>query len=192
MINKLLCNVVLSSQVNPPFDGNIVLGMNSACLHYYEGVSIDEECSPQHLYLTSSELINDNDWCYIEDKDLVAQCDDWDAFKKGNPNAIAKRIEASTDNVLNLPTIPNWFIKDYINEYNFENKIEQVYLEVIKPSLKEAIIHLIKDYWNKEEVINVLASYIQEQNNSEHDHANPIDHEEAVEIANNWLKERKY
>ncbi len=93
------------------------------------------------LYICSNEEIKQGDWFYtsFEGKDYVHQCSgspdrrpDRLLSQNGNyqfTKSNCKKIIASTDKSLGLPSIPQSFIQLYIDKYNKGEKLEKCMVE---------------------------------------------------------------
>jgi len=160
----------------------------------------------QHLYILSDEEIKEGDWSIdilnnIVEKTNKATVDMLNSGMLHNGNS---KIIATTDLSLKLPKIPQHFIDKYIIEYNKDNKIEEVMigynqygaeigtqyltmsdeeLNPIKISNNNNIsIKLIKDSWNRKEVLKLLHSAWLKGSLQ---HANPLDKQSYT----NFIKE---
>jgi hypothetical protein len=169
-VNGQLC---LNNSYLPNLTQPLVIGYDSPHL------------TPQHLYILSDDEINDGDWIFVDYYHRTESYKDkgiW-RFKKpscpmpywGNTR-FAKKIIATTDPFLNLPSPSQSFIDKYVEEYNKGNKIEYVMVEYdlirhttpigtcyeeqdfLKVNSKDNTITIrkIKDSWNRDEVITLL------------------------------------
>ncbi len=82
---------------------------------------IKDCCSPQHLYFTSNEEIKEGDWCIGEGVALPFKAIPTIRYHQW------KKIVASTDPSLGLPSIPESFIQQYVA---VNGKINSVMLEM--------------------------------------------------------------
>lgn len=70
------------------------------------------------LYITSNEDIKEGDTYINEEGRLI--------LHRNKLNPKGKKIIATTDLSLELPSIPQWFIKHFVAEYNKGNVIDKV------------------------------------------------------------------
>lgn len=129
-----------------------------------------------NLYITSDDEIKDGDWIYNFETEEIIQC-----IGKGSLRNW-KKILASTDKSLNLPSPSEQFIQKYIESYNKGNVITEVTVEY-EEYMKQGIfnkgddthyfdvkinpdntinIKLIKDNYSREEVIILLQNVIKD------------------------------
>jgi len=118
-------------------------------LHLEDGSSIALK-EYKHIYITSEEVVNSNDWAYnVLSKTVVQFTEDFIAYyapMKDFPMGNYKKIVASTDDLLKFlgksthgtstsdvyskfPKIPTRFIERYVREYNKGNIITVVLVE---------------------------------------------------------------
>lgn len=132
---------------------------------YYNQANFNDidETIYKHLYLTSNKEIKKNDY-FICNKTIMQAVRNYDKSE----NLEINKIEATTDKSLELPLIPESFIKKYIEKQGQVNEImieiEEFGGQIINNELKSitttiktrndntVIIHKIKDSWNKEEL----------------------------------------
>lgn len=118
-----------------------------------------------HLYFTSEEIPKKGDWMLAIDGqvDKCEESTDWRAYGW-------KRIIASTDISLGLPTPDKEFIDAYCKEEGIDevlieyeylpgNRLKDDQLEIKVNENKEIIIYRIKTSWTTEELIEKLKSY---------------------------------
>jgi len=102
-----------------------------------------ELINPQHLYILSDEEIKKGDWVVAPHNGtkLVTTIKEITktgfavhgiviGFDAGCQLTSCKKIIASTDKTLSLPGIPQPYIEYYIEEYNKDNVIEEIELEI--------------------------------------------------------------
>jgi len=178
------------------------------------------EC--QYLYVLSDDEIKEGDWFinrqyFIEVND-EPEYDIWQCDDKTILDVDCKKVIASTDpsliikgeypynaNIdLNLPSLPQSFVEEYVSKYNKGNKIEDImvkYEEMVNVSLKndeELIKHgdsflelklnpdntinikRVKDSWTRSEVIGLIKEY----RNS----LIPVGDDE-INFTNKWIEE---
>lgn len=144
---------------------------------------------PQHLYITSSEEIKENDWVTYKNKEIYQNRCGVLGSLLGSKDFIKKycrKIIATTDETLHLtfnngktnlkfvlPKPSDSFISKYIEEYNKGNQITDVLVEykwnggragdyemIPKIDSNNTItIKKVKDSYSREEVINLLYKY---------------------------------
>ena len=131
------------SKVNR-FQKYLTLGKLSNELRYDIPFWIDNSIEIQHLYFVSEREIEVGDW-FLSDGRLsksfppmynVEKCIDIDnewiygninGKDLGNNPNFSLKIEATTDPSLNLPLIPQSFIKEYVEE---QGEIDEVMIEI--------------------------------------------------------------
>lgn len=141
----------------------------------------------QHLYILSDEKINKYDWMINTNieygcKGLPVQAANSDLVNAGGCYKIIAttnifKISFDFSLLINvtksladlLPSISQSFIDHYVSEYNKENKIEEVMVEYVEMAISGIVpvikddntinIKLIKDSWNREEVIHLILKY---------------------------------
>lgn len=131
----------------------------------------------QHLYIITDDKINEGNWYYSFGKTSeysIHKCDSKRLVNISN-NYNCKKIIASTDPSLNLPSPSQSFITKYITEWNKGNKIENVLIECYSTHeteyekfltykvAKDNTITIIKskDNWSREELpISILQDMI--------------------------------
>jgi len=92
------------------------------------------DCQYYELYILSNDEIKEGDWMYKDNKNYIIEIKQNTSgfiYKKGDFSWTGNmgKIIASTDNSLELPSIPESFIKAYIKAYNEDNPITEVQLE---------------------------------------------------------------
>ena len=94
------------------------------------------EYKPQHLYLTSDELIKEGDWSYCSIPNctrerIIKVTDDWnlDSLNRFRKEGYESKIIATTNPECNLPTIPDSFLQKYVAA---NGNIDSVKLEMEK------------------------------------------------------------
>lgn len=150
------------------------------------------KCNKQHLYITSDEKIKEEDWFIILDgTSSIHQCKsvslEYIDFKDVNgfcsKPSVCKKIIATTEKSLNLPKIPQFFIENFVKEYNtgnvikevsvkYETKLERVFSHSgnriqeksdpflkVNPKDNTITIRKVKDSFSKEEVIELLRNF---------------------------------
>ena len=137
-----------------------------------------------NIYIISDEEIKGDDWIYRYEDKKVFQSKSY--FSEGNPlkKGLITKIIATTDTSLNLPQIPQQFIQQYIEEYNKDNQITEVLVEVEEYEFKQTEwfqeapythkykewrlkldsqnqinICKQKDSWSREEVIDLISDW---------------------------------
>jgi hypothetical protein len=110
--------------MNPEVESKIGLYGNK--LYYSEFGSKTDDWKNQHLYIISDTNAKDGSWM-IRDFD--------NAIIKDNINSDNRKGEkffdilATTDSRLGLPSIPSWFIEQYVTYYNIDKDILDVEIE---------------------------------------------------------------
>lgn len=157
----------------------------------------------QHLYFLSDEKIEEGNWFIdLRDKESELYYEDLyvasDTLGVELANKLGKKVIASTDSSLGLPKPSNSFIEKYIKLFNENKQIQWVNVEYERDyktssysdqhqewfdKLKvdksnEITIKPIKDSWNREEVIELLAKYAAPQY---------FKIEEEIKAAKDWL-----
>jgi hypothetical protein len=177
------------------------LAISYSKLHKYGEYStmISSEFVFKHLYVTSKDEIKKGDWVLydvsaydnpsyelyflgkIRDTSEVGQANCHYIIEKNKSYGArcawhcedCKKVIATTDASLNLPTIKQSFIDKYITQYNAGNSINNVlveyYEEIHNPkydiwipklnSNNEITIKKAKNCWNEEEIIALLEKY---------------------------------
>jgi hypothetical protein len=149
------CNVVILST-----DKTSKLGLHSdkkLNLHDSELTKNLPHYQPQHLYILSNDEIKEGNWVIALDTNIVFKCNAYEAEKpiKQFKN-LYKKIIATTDSSLEipdrngapqydpygLPQIPKSFIEYFISEYNKDNVISKVLVEV-EHSSKNSTVNLL-------------------------------------------------
>jgi len=125
MSNNKQCKVVMLP-TNNNYKGILIKDDDSNLLGFnkeYGLSSILKSYTPQHIYFTSEDAIEQGDW-YIQPEGLrkSAAKTDTCAFPKDS-----YKVVASTDSSLGLPMIPESFIRDYVE---LSGAITEVYLGV--------------------------------------------------------------
>lgn len=136
---------------------------NSLIADYYKS---------QHLYITSDKEIKEGDWCIQNDNYLCKITCNQDRTQQG-----LKKIIATTDKSLGLPTVSDGFIKKFIERYNAGNPITEVMVEYeeypittygmsdgepetdtrLKVDKDNCItIKAVKESWTREEVSTII------------------------------------
>lgn len=185
--------VMLPTNENTFNRGDIVLHTNDNTLFQ---ATLSCTCydieKPQHLYITSNEEIKEGDYAYHKilgiGRIVILYGEECFQTIKLHPNDGSvttpwkrnipdiKKIIATTDKSLNLPLIPQSFIEKYIEEYNKDNTITEVLVEVEPDynqlgesiwelklnSQNEITIKQQKDSYTREEVIYILSKYADE------------------------------
>ena len=99
---------------------------------------------PQHLYIISDEQPKDGDWCYDKHNNCLVSPKDLEKTNSLDIKDYFMKIVATTDkslgitdhkispvpNFVDMPQLPESFIKDYIKDYNEGKPITVVYLEM--------------------------------------------------------------
>ena len=124
------------------------------------------------------------------------------AISNGGEPLTDKKIIASTNELLNLPSPSNSFIEKYIEEYNKGQAIEDVMIKMntigcadsfltlypngikINPKYNTITIRRIKDSWNREDIKELLFEYTKYCNNI-------FDSKSAVSVGDftKWINE---
>lgn len=177
---KLKRNVVILSTNEK---SKLVLAYNNklAINHTY-GLAKFDDATYQHLYITSDEEIKEGDWCYKQDVQgkvfkWVSTSNTW--YKD------AKKIIASTDKSLGLPSPSDGFVVKFITRYNDGNPITEVMVEYeeigrmksggIETSISQQLkvdknncitITAVKESWTREEVIAIHKANCERLTNS--------------------------
>lgn len=128
-----------------------------------------DEATSQHLYILSNKKIKEGDWGY----------DAFHGIFKVTDNALksTKKIIATTDKTLNLPSPTQDFIEKYIKSYNEGNEITDVLVEYEKhygssnfehdnyyaPKINQdntITILQAKESWSREELYSIMQQYV--------------------------------
>jgi len=169
-------------------DANI--GQNNWYLPNSQQLVIDNKLS--HLYILSDDNLIEGDWCYNissqtmfkADKELIELINDPDVTLTTNKKIIAttdKSLLTEIDcpdciegcevfHAICLPSIPEYFIKYYIEQYNLGNVIQEVHVlcdefnnvEIFSGSTDEIIININisnKNYFQFEAALQVEKVY---------------------------------
>jgi hypothetical protein len=116
--DKLKCKVILL-----PTKGASQIGLfKSGTLLYYKGYTRKEETS-QHLYFVSDREIKEGDWTMNKQYKEVEHI----TVDIHTSTCGCKKIEATTDALLNLPLIPQSFIAKFVEE---QGNIKEVLLDL--------------------------------------------------------------
>lgn len=131
-------------------------------------------CLPQHLYILSTEKPKKGEWGY----------DSFHGVFKVTENVLNsnKKLIATTDKTLNLPSPTQGFIEKYIKKHNEGNPITDVLVEYgsitgdelgadpayfdfptkpkVNPKTNTITILPVKDSWNKEELYSIMQQYV--------------------------------
>jgi len=91
-------------------------------------------CKPQHIYITSDEPIIEGDW-YIKDNEIHQKL-----YGKTVIPSDARKIIATTDISLGLPTPSFEFISAYITAYNKGEQIKDVMIEYEDYSIAFSVV----------------------------------------------------
>lgn len=155
------CNIVIISSGNKCHDTYCV-GM----LEFQTDKKVSLNGIQQHLYFTSDGEIKDGDYS-VGDEGVFGPYEDGDTL----PNN-SKKIIATTDTSLDLPSIPQQFIQYYIEEYNKGNVIDKAQVEYTDLYLSvnytsslmintDNTINVkpIKDSWSRDEVMKLLLDF---------------------------------
>jgi hypothetical protein len=158
----------------------------------------------QHLYITSDDKIKEDDWCYDSKHNIVFKCDTIapytvckddskhislldDNLKRSFEIENCKKIIATTDTSLGLPSPSESFIKAYIEAYNNGNVIDDVLVEyesiyadratntwefILKLKDSNIIIKKVKDKLecNRSQLLKLVhdvGDYIEDKNSTE-------------------------
>lgn len=161
------CNVVLLPTNNKAVIKDLCLNNNK--LEIFNSIIGQCNTIKQHIYITSSEVIKENDWCIdIWNNEIIqmnkATKDMLDTGMLHNPHAL---IIATTDTSLkvytchtptdcgiwSLPQPSQQFIEQYIKQYNLGNIIFKVMVEY-KPLIKFTGSHSYESAYEFDLVIN--------------------------------------
>lgn len=149
MDNKLLVDVVMLPTEEKYFDSPVLWYAGEAWkLQFFDKfASAANKASgykPQHLYLTSSEEIKEDDWMIREWYPPTGSFRrDVYQYKPYMKSPSHRRIEASTDPSLGLPLIPQkWIEEVYVPA---QGKVKQVYIQTHNLLPHK---HKEKDSWN--------------------------------------------
>jgi hypothetical protein len=150
----------------------------------------------QHLYIVSDEEIKEGDWYLNIPRNEVQQYEN-NHIEIQNLKQSAdkvKKLIATTDTSLNLPTIPQSFITHFINEYNKGNVIDKVMVEYFDSTggfthiqkikvLPDNTINIkpCKDSYTREEVETIVHNFGKSINAIEHITVAPM------EYIDDWL-----
>lgn len=117
---------------------------------------LSENLYGNHLYILSDEAIKEGDWCINNNNN--------DTLYQPNclgDNSNWKKVIATTDTSLNLPLIPQNFIKLYIEQYNLGSIITEVKVEYENNNtVNIKFIDLPKYTYSKQEVENLLIACV--------------------------------
>ena len=164
------CGVVMLDSNNP---SHIYLVTKTNKLGYVTGKDKEDleqfpqtviETQNQHLYITSDDDIKVGDWYFDYTSQAIRQCEDEHRAKllQVAKHLSNRKIIASTDTSLGLPSPSDKFIQAYIDAYNKGEKIEKVLVEyhnnsdynpTIFPDIRlkfkdnNIIIKKVKDSW---------------------------------------------
>lgn len=187
--------------------GNLLYGLEEVNIPYNmtaltktdQGIYWNGELEPQHLYILSDDDLIKGDWCYNissqtmfkADKELIELINDPDVTLTTNKKIIAttnKSLHLVCDGqcgsecVCTLPSIPEYFIKYFIKQYNTGNIIQEVDvlrdefddIEISSGSTDEIIINInisnknyfqfeaalqVEKVYSRTEVISILEQY---------------------------------
>ena len=139
-IKLLKCSVIMLPTEDVAKLGSLAIGKFKGLFQYKSKREIEEymdnirnEDKPQHLYLGSScSEIKEGDWVInLHVKNCIWQADEdavfWHTF--GAPDPKWLKVEATTDKSLNLPSIPQSFIEEYVSK---QGEIKEIVLELVE------------------------------------------------------------
>jgi hypothetical protein len=130
-MTTLDCQVVMLPTENM---SKLVRQISTSKLFFNSGYSVKSGLAqPQHLYFPSNEVIKEGDWIFeIGEWDIKSVCQSLKNWTKEDhekfPND--KKIVASTDSSLGLPTIPKSFLKQYVAANGKIDKVK-LFLECV-------------------------------------------------------------
>jgi hypothetical protein len=150
------CDVVMLETTKTNNLNDIVLNPERTRLATLNPLTIDSKqpCTNQHLYILSNDEIKEGDW-YIDDTFTIRQSVTSDK-EYWSVRTDYKKVIATTDSSLQfaidkspypmeihlLPQIPQQFIEYFISEYNKNNVISKVLVEV-EHSSKNSTVNLL-------------------------------------------------
>lgn len=119
---KEKCKVVMlpSEKVAP-------IWINRSVLYHRYDFQNAQAADCQQLYICSNREIKEGNWCHFEGEIKKALRD---IVLFGNSET--RKIEASTDKSLGLPSPSKEFIEAYVKEYNLGTPIEECMVEMIE------------------------------------------------------------
>ncbi len=197
------CNLILiatedSSCLMIDENGQLLFSKNFG-FHEFNPKNNFRHINRKQLYIVSDEEIKEGDYVIPNDKDYQSV---WEYKPTPCPmpywgcNNNCKKVIASSKELKiyngeeeishmsiyrNIFLIPYEFIKQYVEEYNKGNKIEEIFVEYdsiisdeikidyrsykLKVDLNNTItIKTIKDNWNIEEITNLFLKFLKEEN----------------------------
>ncbi len=145
-------------------DKNQLVWMNVPLI-YNEGIPL----FPRHIFIINDDEIKEGDlFIALDGTDDIILADKiyLDIIEKDKKNNIdiSKKIIATTDKSLELPTVSDHFIAYYIEAYNRAKPITDVLVEYENDTLRlfgNAIFAKTpKNSWNREEVYDIFNEYL--------------------------------
>jgi len=125
----------------------------------------NEYYTAQHLYIVNDDVIEFNDWFFNLSLDFSttlykpyqllgdSEHAEYEKTKLNSDKNVWKKIIASTDTNLNLPTVPDEFIKEYVR---VNGQLESILIDSIETMSEYEICKPAKESYTRAEVLVLL------------------------------------